>query len=421
MQFILRMLFFFSLATLGQITSRAAEIEWVSDAMVQQAKQAAVIIELGNNANSCGFFVSGDGLLVTAAAMLQDQRNVIVQDSRGERFSVSAMVGIDTAKQVAVLATGRKPPAFLKLHDPPAAVGSACVAMCMSPGNAIVAMDVILLARTPPGSIPEVGDCETWTLATKPLITGALGGALISGEGKAAGMCVYWGMRAGRHPQPFAVAVTAKPLASALDSVRSGGKARPFPSPGEITRESLTLGLAFQEAAHLLALRDDAGAIVKLKEAIQQHPTDPRPLDHLAGCLMSMGRLREARDAAKLAVRLDPDHPVYQSRLAEILLELGELSEGQKLARSITAKFPNFASAWGDLEKVHMAAGQSVEAEACARRASELQPGFMGPLEHYHEVLLSTGKIEEAQQARDRLSELESLYFKLNYSSPKRK
>ena len=405
----------------GHITTVAAEIQWVSDAVVQQAKQATVILELGTKKlECCGFFVSADGLVVTPASMLQGHRTAMVRNSRGERIAVSSIVGMDAAKQVAVLATGRKPPAFLKLNDLPAAIGSACVVMCMTPENNIEPMDVLLSARALPGRFPELRNCETWSLATKPPISGTLGGALISAEGKAVGMCAYWGMLFGTYPQPLAAAVTEKTIASALDSARSGGKARPFPSSGEIIPDNLNLGPEFEEATRLIASNDPAGAIPKLEQAIQQHPADPRPLDHLAGCLKSTGRLREARETAEQALRLDPDHPIYQGRLAGILEQQGELAEAQKLLRSMTAKFPNDPFAWSGLADHHMTAGQIAEAEACIRKACELAPDSMNILEKFRQILLTTGKVEEASQARDRLSELESIYFKLKYSVPKR-
>lgn len=40
----------------GHITTVAAEIQWVSDGLVQQAKQATVILELGTKSSSAVAF-----------------------------------------------------------------------------------------------------------------------------------------------------------------------------------------------------------------------------------------------------------------------------------------------------------------------------------------------------------------------------
>jgi Flp pilus assembly protein TadD len=411
-----------NLAAMGTMHAQAGEINWVGSTALEQAKLATVIIELGINGNQCcGFFVSGDGLIVTSAAMLQGCRNVIVRDSLERRIPVSTMLGMDEAKQIAILATGHRPAAFLQLHQPVPAIGRPGIVIQISPKNAVEAVDVLHLALIAPGCMPEVGGCEAWSLASKPPLSGSLGGALISEEGVALGMCAYWGTNGGMYPQPLAAAVTAKAITTALDTAKKDMKTRPFPSLGEVTRESLNLGPDFQEASRLIALGDLTGAVFQLEKAIQKHPADSRPLDHLAGCLMSTGRLVEARSAAEKARQLDPDNHFYSSRLAEILMAQGAWSDAQNLLQSLTERAPNHAHPWEDIALLHLASGRSSEAETCARKAIALRPDFMNLWEGYRKILLSMGKIEDARLASDRLAELESLYFKLKFSSPNRR
>lgn len=399
----------------------AAEIKWVDDAVVQQAKQATVIIDLGlNNAMAAGFFATDDGLIVTGAPLLEGCREVTVKNSRGEQIKVSRVAAMDDTKQVAVLATGHRPPAFLKLRDQSAAVGNACVICSVTPGGGIAVADAVLLARIAPGVIPELRDCETWSLAMKPSLQIGSGGALISGDGLVAGMHLYSTMRAGSFLQPFVMAVTETAIASALALARKGGEGRAFPAQGEINPQNMNLGPHYVEGRRLRSLGKYEDAIVEFQKASREHPENALPLDAQATSLISLGRLQEARQITEATLRLAPDHPLYRGRLAGILAQQGEADDAVKHLRSLKENFPLFSDVSGKLAHMLMASGQTAEAETCAKKACELEPDSMAYWEQYWKILVTVGKVEESGRARDQLSELESTYFKLKYSAPKR-
>ena len=418
----MRLLISFLFALIGGgIGVPAAEIQWVGDDVVEEARQAVVRIELGSTV-VCGFFASEDGLLVTAAGPLEDHHKAVVRTSRGEAFQVSHLAAMDSAKQVAVLVTGTTPPAWLKVNAQPATLGSACVLFHTTEEMNLAAADALLLARHVPGCYPQMNVSPMLSIATRPDVEGSTGAPLVSGSGRAVGMSYSASSRGvgTDYPQPLNLATTEAAIVSALDAARGNLKPKPWPVRGEVNPQMVVANRHFEDGTRLLRMGQVKEAEDHFRAALNEHPQNVQFMDHLAGCLVATGKLKEAQGIMEQVLRLSPPNHQYRRRMIDILMTQGEDQLAIKHCCTLLSDFPKYSYAWSQHAALLMNTGSIAEALPAMKTACELEPDCLEYWDMYARMLRVAGKLEEAGLAQEKVQELESLYFKLKYSSPKR-
>jgi tetratricopeptide (TPR) repeat protein len=147
-----------------------------------------------------------------------------------------------------------------------------------------------------------------------------------------------------------------------------------------ITRQVLMHQPAHADALNLLgsiALRNgqpDAAAAI-LQQAASAAPRATGPRINLGHALKAAGRLGEAIEAYRCAVRLKPRDAQAQYALGTGLLADGQYEAAEAALREATRAAPQFADAYNNLGHVLRQLGQPAEAEAAFRQALGVDPG----------------------------------------------
>lgn len=108
------------------------------------------------------------------------------------------------------------------------------------------------------------------------------------------------------------------------------------------------------------------------------------------------GRLDEAVDFMRKAVRLDERQPLYFLSLGQILQDQNEPGEAEKLFRQALALNPNLAPAYNHLGLVLQSQKSSDEALQCFREAVRCHPGYARAFNNLGNLLKVRGDLPEA-------------------------
>jgi len=93
--------------------------------------------------------------------------------------------------------------------------------------------------------------------------------------------------------------------------------------------------------------------------------------------LLRSGRLHEAEDRFRSAVRLRPQLVGAHNNLGLLLKDSGRLMEAEGCFREALRISPGFAAAYNNLSGICQSLGRLAEAETCLRRAVELEPELL--------------------------------------------
>jgi len=107
-----------------------------------------------------------------------------------------------------------------------------------------------------------------------------------------------------------------------------------------------------------------------------KRPDNPRAQYTLGNVLWRDGRLHEAIDRYREAIRLDGEHIHAHNNLANVLMGLGRYDEAVAEYRRALAIKPDYAEVWSNLGTCLALAGRRDEAIACFREALRLTPGL---------------------------------------------
>ena len=91
----------------------AADIAWLSDEVVNQARASIVTVETSPTTAVTGFFASEDGLVVTTAGYLEGCEKLTVITQAQKALTDVKLLAVSREQDLAVLATGGKAPAHL--------------------------------------------------------------------------------------------------------------------------------------------------------------------------------------------------------------------------------------------------------------------------------------------------------------------
>ena len=397
---------------------RADDIRWLDDKIIRQTRQATVgILSRDGHASASGFFVSENGLVIACASTLEGLAEVVMFTSDNEEITGAKLVALDPLTDLAVLATGRRPPAFLTVHQKPVAANSSCAVVFRS-GRAFKAADGVLLARRAQLDWTESRFLAVWSIAINPNMNGLTGAPVVTADGKVAGMCDFV---TGFPPQKFVFAIPETAISTALEQARTAPAPRDFPRPGEVSRHGFSnTDPDYIEGMTRMSEGDPFGALDSFKSALRNHPKDPPAMIQVAACSRATGDVASAKRVLEELVRIAPERLQARAMLGMTLSEEGTSETTVRYFEELTTGFPEFAAAWGELGALRFDLGHKPAALAALKRHTELEPDSIHSWSVYAKALFATGDFDEATRAADRARELESILFKLTYSAPKR-
>jgi Flp pilus assembly protein TadD len=401
-------------------SATAADIEWLRSEVVNKARLAAVTVESGNDFTVSGFFATEDGLVVTSATNLSGAKNVTVVTEAGKRLPGAKLMAIDPNYNLAVLATGKKPPAWLQVRKEAAGNGEPCVVLYNGGGAFIKATDGILAASGRIADLTGAGFQDCWFVVLAPDKLGLNGAPAITGDGHVSGLCFSM-IGVGIQKLNFFTPETT--LREVLARAREATK--PLPTPAGLAGSKWDLELlddtSMTEALRLASTGDLAGTIPHLRAALTRHPDNPVVIEHLGGACMAVGEKKEAEMHLRESLRIAPQFVNNHLLLGLLLERKGDDQATLRYFQDLTTRFPQFGTAWGTLSDVLLRTGDKTGALAAAKKWTELQPGVFIAWDAYALALAATGDSAAADRARDKSRELEDYVFKVRYTAPKRK
>jgi tetratricopeptide (TPR) repeat protein len=133
-----------------------------------------------------------------------------------------------------------------------------------------------------------------------------------------------------------------------------------------------------------------------LREAVRLKP-DAEIFNNLGTVLLELGRPLEAEAAWRGALKLRPDHPEALNNLGTVLLQLNRPAEAVSALRESLRLAPANAKILFNLGAAYQAAGQLPEAEGLWRQTLRLQPEHAEAHHNLGTVLLELGSAAEAE------------------------
>jgi tetratricopeptide (TPR) repeat protein len=130
-----------------------------------------------------------------------------------------------------------------------------------------------------------------------------------------------------------------------------------------------------QEALRLMQAKDWCSAIGRIDHALSTEPHDARLLIQRAQCLLALGRLTEACDAAAAAQRNALPDPVFFDALGSLFSQAKDQTRALAAFDQAVALAPNNPHFMFNRATVYRFLGQLAEAEADYDRVIALKPG----------------------------------------------
>ncbi len=141
------------------------------------------------------------------------------------------------------------------------------------------------------------------------------------------------------------------------------------------------------------------------KDAAQRFPKDSEIQLLLGKSSLIVGRLRDAEEALKKAVKLSKNKNAY-ALLVEVLLRESKFVEVKKHAEEMIKEFPDSPLGYYYLGKYYLIAMARDEAERYFKKAVSISPYFSSPYRELGELYLSEGNLERAKWAYEKLLKL---------------
>ncbi|MHB9101287.1 MAG: tetratricopeptide repeat protein [Sulfuricella sp.] len=135
----------------------------------------------------------------------------------------------------------------------------------------------------------------------------------------------------------------------------------------------------------------------RLYMEISQRAPDFAEAWHRLGLIeQAAGRLDEAADFMRRAIRLDERQPLYFFGLGQVLQDQNEPGEAESLFRQALALNPNMAPAYNHLGLVLQSVQRFDEALQCFREAVRCHPGYARAFNNLGNLLKAKGELLEA-------------------------
>jgi arylsulfatase A-like enzyme/Flp pilus assembly protein TadD len=139
---------------------------------------------------------------------------------------------------------------------------------------------------------------------------------------------------------------------------------------------------------------ENAKAVEAFNKALNENPGMLDAWEYLAQSLQKLGRIQEALEAYRQALKLSGGAPHLTMAAASLFLQTGALEEAEAHARLALEQHPSFAN--GLLARIALRRDDLESAEALARQALDKDSPRLGPQITLANVLHARGKYEDA-------------------------
>ena len=146
----------------------------------------------------------------------------------------------------------------------------------------------------------------------------------------------------------------------------------------------------------MAALKDPAGALAEIEEAMQVNPDDSRSLVSLGALRVQTGEAKEAEAAFRQAIALEPTAVEAHLALANYLWASGRPAEAEQSLKQALSIDPQHLLANRMLGVLYMATGRQKEAEQPLRVVAEVSKSPEAQLQ-LADYYLGTGRTDEAR------------------------
>lgn len=299
-----------------------------------------------------GFFITQDGVLVTARHVAQAEENLVAITQDGKRFPVTGFIGEDRDYDIAVLKIERSQCAHLRLANGmlrtnrPVTLVSAQDMIAPACSTGIVAAVI---------SLPGLFD----TVATRvPVRAGQSGSPLLNAEGDVVGVVPYVSPTESATTSP--VAVIRRILANAGTNAPIAFRRRPTNG----SNLPLFLDPDFKPAIAAVARADWRDAERRLKRVAKRFPESPFTFTALAMAQIQIGHAAQAQANVERAHQLSPDSALPYLLRGVCLVSRGEISEGlAPVRKALELGLPNHDTTCSAWELIEQGLGHNKEAE----------------------------------------------------------
>lgn len=395
-----------------------ADIQWVDNAVIQKARAAVVMVSARTDDSAiAGFYVSEDGLVLTAADYLKGAEQVFIHNSAGERITDARLVALDPLYGLAVLATGKRAPHHLRINTRMIQPGEAC-ALIVKDANTTRCAEGLFLAMRDDMNRQQSHFLHLWSVGLDPRFVGVTGAPVITSEGHVAGMA---DLAKQEVDYKLVFAVPEAILTATIAKSREAMQPLKFPAIDEADPNELVEGDPdYMKATQQMSEGEFAAAAESYRSVLQRFPQSTLTMGQAAACFGNAGDLAEARKLLETSVRRAPERMQARQMLGEVIARQSGLDKAIPYFEKLTSDVPKLAAAWGRLGQGLMMVERPKEALAAFQKHTDLMPDSMQAWSTYGDALATVGDLTAASKARDRASELEGWFFKLKYAKPKR-
>ncbi|HEY5909766.1 MAG TPA: serine protease [Verrucomicrobiae bacterium] len=311
-----------------------------------------------------GFFITGDGILVTARHVAQAQENLVAITHDGRRHKVTRFLGDDPDYDIAVLQIDGADFATLRTATTLPATND-WVAL-VSPTDQW--SELFRHTNLPPvcatGEVasllvlPGVWLAITTTVPAQP---GQSGSPLLNQAGEVIGLVPYTSAEQQATASPIAIA-------QAIASRAAGAGGVPFQQrPKKGGSLPLTMDADFRAGCAAISREDWVEAERRMKRAARHFRASPVPLAVLGTVCAKRAAWKQVHGYCTKALRLQPRGAFCALLDGSSLVMLGRLAEGTAAVRkSLDLGLPNGAlqaSAWALLASTETALGRHDQAQ----------------------------------------------------------
>jgi predicted O-linked N-acetylglucosamine transferase (SPINDLY family) len=137
-------------------------------------------------------------------------------------------------------------------------------------------------------------------------------------------------------------------------------------------------------------------AVDCFRQALRLKPASADTYNNLANALTDQGKLDEAATAYRRAIALNPALAEAHANLGIALRNQGKLDEAVACHQRAIELNPNYAEPYNNLGNAFLEQRKLAEAAVCYRRALALRPDFAEALNNLGNVLKDQGELDEA-------------------------
>ncbi len=296
--------------------------------------------------NGTGFFVSPDGLIVTARHLVTGSTRMGGVTSDGRAFKVLGVVGEDPVHDLVLLKTDAGKVPFLHL--------GSFAKIKVAQGVSIIGDEHGFKGRVTKGVVAMVenlADDYRWLLLDATVVEGNSGSPVVNDAGEVIGM-----IRAQLKSYTQGFAVPSDRIKQLLNAAKDAEPAKISDLKKRIYDE-LFDNMDFKAALAAARRRDNVEAVKKMVLASQHFPESGACLVLIGSYHSNLKAWKDAESAYRAAIKLKPDYALAWAFLGAVLEFQGKRNEGIIACRKAIALKPEVPEGWANLGGIFLASG----------------------------------------------------------------